>query len=291
VTVHTHAKEPLMNLRQSFILANQWQRALQPRYWRLKFFSEVGRWRSSPMVPSGAGEQFAGYGIMGLPFTSGHVLALRRFPVSSIGPGYTSVWHRDPEGKWAFYSDVDPHLSCTRFFGNGLATSERSAITLAWDEPRRLTIAVWAAGITWEVQLAEIPTTRLLNGIAAALPSALWRQPTTLAAVARVAAQALGTGRIRLLGRTPNGQRFRAVPTRLWLINESSAQIGGVDLGAPGPLTPQPRLGDFLIPQRGLFVIGSSEFEPGGERFRSHRNAPRPPQMDEVYARPFAGSE
>ena len=42
----------------------------------------------------------------------------------------------------------------------------------------------------------------------------------------------------------------------------SSARIGGVDLGAPGPLTPQAPLGDLLIRQRGLFVIGSASFEP-----------------------------
>jgi hypothetical protein len=44
----------------------------------------------------------------------------------------------------------------------------------------------------------------------------------------------------------------------------SSARIGGVDLGAPGPLTPQAYLGEFLIPQHGLFVIASAMFEPAG---------------------------
>ena len=39
-----------------------------------------------------------GYGLKGLPFASGHVLAMRRFPTSSIDPACTSVWHRDPAG-------------------------------------------------------------------------------------------------------------------------------------------------------------------------------------------------
>jgi hypothetical protein len=39
-------------------------------------------------------ERFAGYGVMGLPFRSGHYLALRHFPASSIGPGFRAVWHR-----------------------------------------------------------------------------------------------------------------------------------------------------------------------------------------------------
>jgi hypothetical protein len=228
----------------------------------------VRRLEAEATLPTGSGERFAGYGIMGLPFTSGHVLALRRFPASSLGPGYTSVWHRDPAGTWVFYADVDPHLSCSRFFGNALARSERSAITLVWDGPRRLTIAVWAAGLTWEVALAETPATRLLNSIAATLPAALWRGPAILAAMARVVGQALGAGRLQLLGCTPNGQRFRAAPNTLWIIKESSARIAGVDLGAPGPLTPQAHLGDFVIPQRGLFVIGSASFEPCSEGFR-----------------------
>ena len=59
-------------------------------------------------LPSGNEERFVGYGVMGVPFTSGHLLAMRRFPASSLGEGYTSVWHRDPQGRWTFYSDVPP---------------------------------------------------------------------------------------------------------------------------------------------------------------------------------------
>jgi hypothetical protein len=42
-------------------------------------------------LPEGEDERFFGYAVIGLPFDSGHVLALRRFPASSIGPAYTSV--------------------------------------------------------------------------------------------------------------------------------------------------------------------------------------------------------
>ena len=31
--------------------------------------------------------------------------------------------------------------------------------------------------------------------------------------------------------------------------------------GEPGPLPGQPQLGDFMIPQRGILVIGGSFFE------------------------------
>ena len=39
-------------------------------------------------LPDGQWEGFSGYAVIGLPFRSGHVLALRRFTASSLGPGY-----------------------------------------------------------------------------------------------------------------------------------------------------------------------------------------------------------
>jgi hypothetical protein len=53
----------------------------------------------TPALPGDAEERFAGYGVMGLPFRSGHYLALRHFPATSIGPGFRAVWHRDPQRR------------------------------------------------------------------------------------------------------------------------------------------------------------------------------------------------
>lgn len=39
---------------------------------------------TKPASPEGRGDRFAGYAVMGLPFGSGHVLALRRFSASSV---------------------------------------------------------------------------------------------------------------------------------------------------------------------------------------------------------------
>ena len=38
-------------------------------------------------LPDDRDERFNGYGVMGVPFTSGDLLALRRFPNTSIGDG------------------------------------------------------------------------------------------------------------------------------------------------------------------------------------------------------------
>ena len=77
----------------------------------------AARLERAPRLPDGTGERFRGYGVVGLPLASGHVLALRRHTASSIGPAYTCVWLRDPDGRWTFYADAPPNVSCARFFG------------------------------------------------------------------------------------------------------------------------------------------------------------------------------
>ena len=60
---------------------------------------QIERLEQHAPLLEGEGDRFSGYAVIGLPFQSGHILALRRFPASTIGPGYTSVWHRDPSGR------------------------------------------------------------------------------------------------------------------------------------------------------------------------------------------------
>jgi hypothetical protein len=45
-------------------------------------------------------EYVKGWGVFGLPFDSGHVLALRVFPENDFAP-YRTLWHRDPVGRWS----------------------------------------------------------------------------------------------------------------------------------------------------------------------------------------------
>ena len=111
-------------------------------------------------LPAGAGDRFTGYGVMGLPFTSGHVLAMRRFPASSIGPGYTSVWHRDPAGRWEFWQDQPDEQACSRYFGSALAGTRRAHIELDWPGESTLQIAIAEAGFAWTVTLGTSAATR-----------------------------------------------------------------------------------------------------------------------------------
>jgi hypothetical protein len=211
-------------------------------------------------LPTGSGDRFSGYGVMGLPFRSGHVLGLRRFPASSIGPGYRSLWHRDPSGRWTFYQDQPADLACTRYFGAEVDEVREGPIDVTWTGPRSFEVGADGGNVAWTVELASTPVTRALNGVASLLPDRAWRSPAVLAAMSRAAGPALGAGRVRLTGLAPNGQRFVANPLQTWIASQSSARVHGEDLGAMGPAPEQAHLRDFAIPQRGMFVVGRAFF-------------------------------
>jgi hypothetical protein len=211
-------------------------------------------------LPPGSEERFSGYGVMGLPFRSGHVLGLRRFPASSIGPGYRSVWHRDPHGRWTFYQDQPAELACTRYFGSAVDDVREGPIHIEWPGPRALRVRAGGGDLEWTLEVGPTPVTRLFNAVGAALPARAWRSRPVLAAMSRVAGTALRAGRVRLTGLTPNGQRFAANPLIVWVATESHATVRGIDLGEMGPAPEQAHLRDFAIPQRGVFVVGRAMF-------------------------------
>jgi hypothetical protein len=96
-----------------------------------------------PGLPGGSEERFAGYGVIGLPFRSGHYLALRHFPASSIGPGFRAGWHRDPHRRLTFYAHAPAEVSCARYFGaTAPGGAERVPIDVTWTGPRSLRVRV-----------------------------------------------------------------------------------------------------------------------------------------------------
>lgn len=207
----------------------------------------------SVSLPRGTGDRFAGYAVIGLPFRSGHVLALRRFPASSVGEGYTSVWHRDPSGNWTFYSTVS-EKGCSRYFGAEIQRDVVTPIDLQWTGPAQFRVLI-GDFFGWEVTMGESPLSRLMNVAARLVPESWWQTQMPLKLMGLAARVLLRTGKINLAGRTPNGQQFIANPQRVWLIKSSRAAINQIDLGPIGPLHEQARLNDFLIPQRGVFAV------------------------------------
>ncbi len=167
-----------------------------------------------------------------------------------------------PDGAWVFHANVPPRQACTRFFGASAARAVEAEIEIAWAGPSRLRIAVPDVPLAWDIVVQETGATRLMNAMARLLPGGAWRNPAVLAAMGAVAGPLLGVGRIGLQGSAPNGQRFIANPHVLWAVADSRAVVAGEDVGPPGPVTPQARLGDFWIPQRGMLAIGAAYFEP-----------------------------
>jgi hypothetical protein len=206
-------------------------------------------------------ERFRGYGVMGLTFHTGHVLGLRRFPASSIGPGYTSVWHRSPDGGWSFWSTVPPAVSCARYTGDISDDTREAAIRLDWPDPYRMTVDTDEPRLAWEVTVASTPVSRALSAMMPRLPRRVLDNERILRLMGPMAGALLGAGRLALTGAMPNRQTFHLVPSHVWLVAASRAQLDGEDLGSPAPLPRQASIGDFRIPQRGLFAIGDIDFD------------------------------
>ncbi|MEJ2224503.1 MAG: hypothetical protein P8X49_05135 [Syntrophobacterales bacterium] len=188
-------------------------------------------------LPRGTDERFLGYGVVGLPFKSGHILCLRRWPASSLGQSYTSVWHRNPEGHWTFIQDAPPQLACTRYFGRAVSQQLQRQIRLTWTGPWNFAVEV--AGdyqVHWQVSLDETFTTQLLNLV-------------------------MGSGRMSLTGQLPHGRTCITHPRYMWNVASPRARVHGEELGEMGPLAEQARLGDFWIPQQGRFFIGQAFLE------------------------------
>ncbi|MGV8972829.1 MAG: hypothetical protein ACOH10_10950 [Rhodoglobus sp.] len=220
----------------------------------------------APVLPPGAGERFSGYGVMGMPFASGHYLALRHFTASSIGPGYRAVWHRDPDGRWTVYADAPPEVSCARFLGAALSATSTTRIGITWTGPRSITVEIPDA-LRWQLEIEGDAATRLMSAIGALLPAQTCHATWLLRAMSVAAEPVLSAGRVRLHGVMPNGQVFGTIPRRVWGIAQSSARIHGEDLGPPGCLRVQDHLGDFMLPQRGIFFAdAAAAFTPGPPR-------------------------
>lgn len=159
-------------------------------------------------VPTGDGERFAGYGVMGLPFASGHVLAMRRFPASSIGPAYSSVWHRTPAGDWHFWQDQPAELGCGRYFSTSVSTLTETEIVVDWQSANVLHVTIPDAGLSWRCVMHATVATPAFNSLSAALPDRARRSGRFLRAMGPVAGRVLGVGAVGLAGRAPNGQSY-----------------------------------------------------------------------------------
>lgn len=209
----------------------------------------------------GVDERFSGWGLMGLPFRPGDVIAARRFPVSSVGPGYSSVWYRNPGGQWTIYADAPPETACTRFFGSAVARAAVCPVMLEWTGEDELHIEVPEGGLSCDITVGSTLASRAMNLMSASLPEWAWRSPRMLRLMAMMAGPMLRAGKLSMTGVVPNRQSFIANPRRIWVVKSGVLRVEGRETSQPGPVRPQAQLGDFLIPQCGLLAIGNAAFD------------------------------
>lgn len=209
--------------------------------------------RGGQVIP-GDGDRYSGYAVLGVGFTSGDVLALRRFPLTSRGPAYTSVWHRSPAGRWTMFTDVADH-GCSRYFGPALDEVIVGPIRIEWTSPRRVEIAVdGGRRLTWSLLMRSTAITRAFNRMAPHVGALCARYPRLLTVLAAIVRLLLRSGPMRFGGVTPSGAVFMAQPWALWIVRASRACIAGEDTGPDRALEESLALGDFRIPRRGLFA-------------------------------------
>jgi hypothetical protein len=208
-------------------------------------------------APWSGHEYVRGWGVMGLPFDSGHVLALRVFPQGSFAP-YRTVWHRTPDGEWSIYVDApSADVACPRYYGAACSTIAHAAIRVTWTGPRTLHVTVDSPSLEWDVTAARSVRLGLLNPVSAALPLWTWRPPRLLRARERLA-RALGMGDLALSGVMPSGHVGLLMPQRMHFVDESRATLQGVDLGRPARTEVNPAIGGVPLPARGVLAIGQA---------------------------------
>ncbi|HSJ05259.1 MAG TPA: hypothetical protein VK936_01070 [Longimicrobiales bacterium] len=210
---------------------------------------------------AGEGERFTGYGLLGVRFASGEVLAFHRYTASSIGPPFTSIWQRSESGRWTVHTNVEPRRSFPRYFGPVLQDALMDDISVAWLGPREVSVTARHARIQLALRLKPSAATRLLTIAAGLLPRPAWRIPVIADALVSGAARLLRADGLVLGGRAPAGQYFRVRPRAVWLLEGAAAVINGRDPGPVAALPDEVRVGDHVIPGRGLFVSGDVAFQ------------------------------
>jgi len=204
-----------------------------------------------------------GFGVMAMPFTSGHLLALRAFPRNSFAP-YKSVWHRTPDGTWTIFVDGAPaEKACPRYFGAAAEESRSARIDVTWTGPMDLEVTVEPLNLRWTMSLTEPAYLKALNAASSRLPEAAWRSPVLLRGIELMASVVLGMGDVQLAGRVPSGHWATVTPRRMYFVRSAHAELAGRNLGSPVKTTAPPTIGATRLPSKPAFAVLRAFFRPG----------------------------
>jgi hypothetical protein len=203
-------------------------------------------------------EYVRGYGAFVLPFSSGHLLALRVALQNSFGP-YVSVWHRDPGGAWSIFVD-GPSLeaACPRYWGPATRRTAFADIEVDWTGPSDIGVEVDEPRLSWTMSMSAPPILRAANAVTAALPLWTWTVGPLVRAREWVASRFLGVGDVQFSFTTPSGHDTVLVPSAEYVVHESAAVLEGRSLGEPVRLEENPTIGGVALPTRPSFVFAEA---------------------------------
>jgi hypothetical protein len=206
-------------------------------------------------------EYVRGWGVFGLPFDTGHVLALRVFPENDFAP-YRTVWHRTPDGAWSIFVDA-PRLdiACPRYYAPACSATSFAHIEIEWSGPMSLRITMTSPKVDWTVDAIDTPLLRILNWISLRLPLWTWKPDWLVHARELMAKSLLGMGAIRMRGVMPSGHVGTLMPQRIYFIESSTAVLDGVNLGHPTHLDNPPVIGGVTLPCRGVLAVGQAAWK------------------------------
>ena len=206
-------------------------------------------------------EYVRGFGIYGLPFDTGHVLALRVFPENDFAP-YITIWHRTPDGTWSIYVDGPRHdTACPRYYGAAVDHVASSKITLTWLGPMELHVEMDGPDLDLTVELESSWRTTFMNAIGSRIPVSVWRVPEVARGLTRIADLMFDVGNVSLVGTAPNGQHTTLLPRQMYPIVTGSATLDGEDLGRPIRSETNPTIGSVALPARPMLAVGEAYFE------------------------------
>lgn len=214
-----------------------------------------------------------GYAAMVLPFSSGHLLALRAWPQSSFGP-YVTVWHQPPDGEWRMYVD-GPSLetTCPRYWMESTERAYLADIDVTWTGPTELRIESDDPELSWTMSMIAPASLERVNRINAALPLWTWRNSVFLRLREWLSNRLLDVGEIRLSFTTPSGHDTVIIPEELYGIVDSEAVLDGQSLGEPVSLDENPTIGGVPLPTRPTFTIGQAQLGiPDREEYERTRD-------------------
>jgi hypothetical protein len=93
-------------------------------------------------------------------------------------------------------------------------------IDIVWTGPAQFRVLIGDGdALHWEVTLTESPLSRLMNAVSPLVPEKWWQTRMMLKVMGHAGRILLGTGKMNLAGRTPNGYEFIGNPQRVWLID------------------------------------------------------------------------